>query len=162
MAGLLFSYLFQTVNRLSIITFSNKKILFLNNSLASQVFIGTLSSGKKEVLRLHLLRYWLISSGIVLSKLRSPAATWATPKLPGFRTHNEQAIVEFTSPNNDNQIWFVLPGDFLEVDHNLASLLGMRPGTHTPRVTSGSGISSSLKKSSRTYHDHNAAPRVYK
>src|SRR6266566_7020790 len=39
----------------------------------------------------------LISSGIVRSKLRSPASTWAT-RMPSFAAARETAMVELTSP----------------------------------------------------------------
>ena len=70
------------------------------------------------------VRMRLISSGIVRSKLRRPASTWATgtPSLTAVRA---QAIVELTSPTTTTASGLLLEHDRLEPLHHLGRLDGV-------------------------------------
>jgi len=79
----------------------------------------------------------LNSSGMVRSKDRSPASTWAT-LTPSFAAVSAQATAEFTSPtvrlssrrSHDHRVWPVLQQHRLEGQHDAGRLLRMAAGAH--------------------------------
>jgi len=86
----------------------------------------------------------LISSGIVRSKLLKPASTWATLR-PSLAATSEQAKVELTSPTTTIQsgLSFRQTGSKANIILAVCSACEPEP---TPRLMSGAGMPSSLKK----------------
>ena len=66
----------------------------------------------------------LISSGMLRSKLRSPASTWATG-ISSLAAVSAQASVEFTSPATTTTIGLDLEAHRLEAFHGLRGLHGV-------------------------------------
>ena len=88
----------------------------------------------------------LISSGIDMSKDRRPASTWAT-FVPSFFAGSAHPMVEFTSPTTTTQSGFSWRRYFSKATMILAVCSAWDPEP-TSRCRSGSGISSSRKKTS--------------
>jgi hypothetical protein len=84
------------------------------------------------------------SSGMVMSKLRSPASTWATG-MCSLAATRAAAIVEFTSPYT-----MTSAGERLVNSRSSpimsAAVCSACPPEPTPRLTSGTGSPSSSKK----------------
>ena len=85
----------------------------------------------------------LISSGMVRSKLRRPASTWAT-RVPSLAQTSVHASVEFTSPTTTTQSGFSARQTGSKASITRAVWTAWEPEP-TPRLTSGRGTSSSSK-----------------
>ena len=90
----------------------------------------------------------LCSSGMVLSKLLSPASRWQTG-IWSFTAASAPASVELTSPGTSTRSGCQLLEDLLEADQRLRGLYPMRAGADLEPAC-GSGSGSSSKKTSLT------------
>ena len=75
----------------------------------------------------------LISSGIVRSKLRSPASTWPIG-MSSFEAVSAAATVEFTSPGHEHHVRLGLQQHRLEPLHHAGRLLRVRARADAERV----------------------------
>ena len=91
----------------SIIVLPTKWIALAGDALAQQVVARLGRVDEQQVGRPRRSRSRLISSGIVRSKLRSPASTWATG-MPSFDATSAAASVELTSPGDEHDVRLAL------------------------------------------------------
>ena len=75
----------------------------------------------------------LISSGIVRSKLRSPASMWPTG-IMSFEATSAAAIVEFTSPGHEHDVGLLVEQDRLQAFHHTGRLLRVRARANAEHV----------------------------
>ena len=130
-----------------------------SDSSTGDALAARLSSADSVVNRrseIWSVRMRLISSGIVRSKLRSPASTCAT-RTPSLAATSAQAIVELTSPTTSTRSVGCSMSDRLERRHDRGGLLRVRAGADF-RLMSGRGHAQIVERRPATSSRRSAGP----